>query len=159
MQALPMTARNWPRRAATVLYWYLAVSFFIGFATKFWPGPTFFGPAYSEKFADWGWPPWMRFVVGALELAFGLMMLVPRRRVRFIGAAALVFVLNGAVTTHLLDAAPWYEEVSAPVHLTIMIGVALANWPADWRDLRHPLGERSARVAPSSSVGRASTVQ
>ncbi|MEU4542105.1 DoxX family protein [Nonomuraea dietziae] len=154
-----MTARVWPRRLSTILYWYLAVSFFIGFATKFWPGPTFFGPAYSEKFVDWGWPPWMRFVVGTLELVFGLMMIVPRRRVRFIGAAGLVFVLIGAVTTHLIDVAPLYEEVSAPLHLTIMIGVALANWPSDWRDLLHPLDDRSARAAPSPSVGRATTVR
>ncbi|MFI6925870.1 hypothetical protein ACIBIZ_38440 [Nonomuraea spiralis] len=94
-----MTTRSRPRWLSTVLYWYLAASFFIGFVTKFWPGPTFFGPAYAEKFADWGWPPWMRFVVGI-----------------------------------------------------IMIGVALANWPPDWRDLLHPLDERSARVEPGPSV-------
>ncbi|MFK4089333.1 DoxX family protein [Kribbella sp. NPDC020789] len=134
-----------PRRLSWILYGYLAVSFTIGFATKFWPGPTFFGPAYSEKFVDWGWPSWMRFVVGALELVFGLAMLVPRRRVRFIGATGLVFVLIGAVTTHLLDTAPVYEELSAPIHLTIMIGVALANWPPDWRDLLHPFADGTAR--------------
>ncbi|MEV6426841.1 hypothetical protein [Nocardia sp. NPDC051463] len=43
-------------------YWFLGFEFFVGFATKFWPGPTLFGPAYSEKFAGWGFDPNMRYV-------------------------------------------------------------------------------------------------
>ncbi|TDC90223.1 DoxX family protein [Actinomadura sp. 7K507] len=128
----------WKRRLAVALIAYLFLSFTVGMVTKFWPGPTFFGPAYSVKFAEWGWPSWMRFVAGATEGICAVLLVVPRRRVRFLGAVALVFLLAGAVTTHLLDEAPLYEEVSAPLHLVIMMAVALANWPSDWRLLLRP---------------------
>ncbi|TDB74387.1 DoxX family protein [Actinomadura sp. KC216] len=123
----------WKRRLAVALIAYLFLAFMVGMVTKFWPGPTFFGPAYSVKFADWGWPSWMRFPVGAAEGICAVLLVVPRRRTRFLGAVALVLLMAGAVTTHLLDEAPLYEEVSAPVHLVIMTAVALANWPPDWR--------------------------
>lgn len=124
-----------PHWLSTAFYWFLGLEFFIGFVTKFWPGPTFFGPAYSLKFEEWGYPGWFRFVVGGLELLCAVLLVIPRRRFRFIGATVLTFVLTGAVTTHLIDDAPLYEEVSAPLHLIIVALVALANWPADWRDL------------------------
>ncbi|MEV2268818.1 hypothetical protein [Nonomuraea africana] len=74
-------------------------------------------------------------------------MRAPRR---FMGAAGLVLVLTGAVTTHLIDDAPLYEEVSAPVHLVIMAALSLANWPADWRDL---LRVRADAVPPPHRAG------
>ncbi|NKY35320.1 DoxX family protein [Nocardia speluncae] len=126
------TVPNWLR---TGFYWLLAAEFFMGFATKFWPGETFFGPAYSEKFADWGFDPNMRYVVGAIELVCAILLVLPRREARFLGAAGLVLVLTGAVTTHVIDDGPVYQEVSAPLHLAIMLCVAAVNWPADVRDL------------------------
>ncbi|MFQ6329218.1 DoxX family protein [Nocardia sp. CWNU-33] len=130
---MPQRSRSAPLGQA--VYWFLAFEFVIGFATKFWPGPTFFGPAYSEKFAEWGFDPKMRFVVGGLELIAAVLLVVPRKETRFLGAAMLVLVLTGAVTTHLIDDGAIYEEVSAPLHLVIMLVVALVNWPADWRDV------------------------
>jgi|GEM_PF-2166414 len=124
-----------PSRLRTAFYWFLAAEFVVGFVTKFWPGPTFFGPAYSVKFVEWGFPAWTRLVVGAIELACAILLVIPSKRSRFVGAAGLVFLLIAAVTTHLIDDAPLYEEISAPVHLVILGMVALANWPADWRDL------------------------
>ena len=142
-----MSARV-PPWLRTAFYWFLAAEFFVGFATKFWPGPTFFGPAYSVKFVDWGFPSWVRFVAGSIELICAILLVVPRRRFRFIGAAALVFLLTAAVTAHLIDDAPLYEEVSAPLHLVITFMVALANWPADWKDLiRPPRDARAARMS------------
>jgi uncharacterized membrane protein YphA (DoxX/SURF4 family) len=133
-----MSRRVWPRRLLTGLYWYLAASFLVGAATKFWPGPTFFGPAYSEKFADWGYPPWFRFVVGGLELVCAVMVVVPRARFRFLAAVSLVLLLTGAVTTHIVNHDPLSESVLAPVHLLIAAFVALVNWPAGWRLLLVP---------------------
>ncbi|MFD0360971.1 DoxX family protein [Nocardia sp. GCM10030253] len=128
-----MSRRSTSAWLHTAIYWFLGFEFFVGFATKFWPGPTFFGPAYSEKFAEWGLDPNMRFVVGALELIAAVLLVIPRRQTRFVGAAMLVLVLTGAVTTHIIDDGAIYEEVSAPLHLAIMFVVALVNWPADWR--------------------------
>ncbi|WP_212761873.1 DoxX family protein [Nocardia uniformis] len=130
-----ITRRAVPPWVRTGFYWFLAFEFFVGFATKFWAGETFFGPAYSEKFADWGFDPNMRYLVGAIELVCAILLVIPRRQSRFLGAAGLVLLLTGAVTTHVIDDAPIYEEVSAPLHLVIMLCVVAANWPADVREL------------------------
>jgi hypothetical protein len=133
-----MSARVWPQRLLTGFYWFLAAEFLVGAITKYWPGPTFFGPAYSIKFAEWGYPSDFRFVVATLELICAVMLVVPRRRFRFIGATTLVLVLTGAVTTHIVNHDPFHESFAAPTHLMIMALIALANWPADWRELLRP---------------------
>ncbi|WP_412538394.1 DoxX family protein [Longispora sp. K20-0274] len=129
---MSIPARAWLPVAG---YWFLACEFGLGALTKYWPGPTVFGPAYAEKFVGWGYPAWFRFVVGGLEFAAAVALVIPRRRSRFAAAAGLVLVLVGAVTTHIINHDKVYESVMAPVHLVIMMGIALANWPADWRDL------------------------
>ena len=130
-----MTTHAWPRQLMTSLYVLLALEFTVGAITKFLPGETLFGPPYSEKFVEWGYPSWMRFVVGALELVSAILLVIPRRRTRFLGATTLVFVLTGAVTTHIVNHDGWGESIAAPTHLVIAGVLALANWPADWRDL------------------------
>jgi hypothetical protein len=119
----------------TGLYWFLAFEFALGAITKCWPGGTFVGPPYSTKFVDWGYPSWMRFVVGALEGLSAILLVIPSRRTRFLGATTLVFVLTGAVTTHIINHHGLTESWAAPTHLVITGALALANWPADWRDL------------------------
>ncbi|MFF1615443.1 DoxX family protein [Amycolatopsis sp. NPDC058278] len=130
-----MPTRVWPQRLRTAFYWFLAAEFALGAVTKFWPGPTFTGPAYSVKFADWGYPSWFRFVVGAIELVCAVLLVVPGRRPRFLAAATLVLLLTAAVTTHIVNHDELYQSVAAPTHLVIMAAIGLANWPADWRDL------------------------
>ncbi|MFA1537853.1 DoxX family protein [Actinomadura monticuli] len=123
------------KRLMTVLYWFLALEFALGAVTKYWPGDTIFGPAYSVKFVDWGYPSWMRLVVGALEGIAAVLLVIPDKRTRFLAATTLVLVLTGAVTTHIVNHDPAAESWAAPTHLVIMGVLALANWPADWRDL------------------------
>jgi uncharacterized membrane protein YphA (DoxX/SURF4 family) len=127
-----MPARVWPRRLLTGFYWFLAAEFAMGAVTKFWPGPTFFGPAYSVKFTGWGYPSWFRFVVGGLELGSAVLLLLPGKR--FLAAVTLILVLTGAVTTHIVNHDELYQSVAAPTHLVIMMVIALVTWPADWRD-------------------------
>ena len=133
-----MSSRVWPHRLRTGAYWFVAAEFLVGAVTKFWPGPTFFGPPYSVKFAEWGFPPEFRFLVGALELLSAVMLVVPRRRFRFIASTILVLVLTGAVTTHIVNHDVLSESISAPIHLIIAAIMALANWPANWRELLRP---------------------
>jgi uncharacterized membrane protein YphA (DoxX/SURF4 family) len=136
-----MTTQVWPRRLMTGLYAFLALEFTLGAITKYLPGETFFGPPYAVKFVEWGYPSWMRFVVGGLELLGAVLLVIPSRRTRFLGATTLVFVLTGAVTTHIVNHDPWGESFAAPTHLVVTGILALANWPADWRDvLRVPTG-------------------
>ncbi|MGW7484573.1 DoxX family protein [Nonomuraea muscovyensis] len=129
----------------TGLYWFWALQFALGAITKYWPGETFFGPPYSMQFIEWGYPSWMRFVIGGLEGFAAILLVIPSRRARFLGATTLAFVLTGAVTTHIINHDGLSESWAAPTHLLIAGALALANWPADWRDL--------LRVAAPPAVG------
>ncbi|MFT7869020.1 MULTISPECIES: DoxX family protein [Amycolatopsis] len=149
-QERPLPTRVWPNRLRAACYWFLAAEFAVGAVTKFWPGPTFAGPAYSVKFADWGYPVWFRFVVGALEGICAVLLVVPGKRPRFLAAVILVLVLTGAVTTHLVNHDELYQSVAAPTHLVIMAVVGLANWPTDWRDLLR----RSPRIPAAAGDAR-----
>ncbi|GAA0939266.1 hypothetical protein [Nonomuraea longicatena] len=64
-----------------------------------------------------------------------MLLVVPRRPFKFIGAAALILVLTAATTTHIVAGSELHERVAAPVNLVIMLVFALLNWPAGWRDL------------------------
>lgn len=111
----------------------MALEFAVGGAAKFVPGETFFGPPYSEKFVDWGYPAWFRFVVGAGEIVGAALLVTPRRR--FLGASVLVVILVGAVLTHIVNQDPLSESVSAPVHLALAGVVAWASRPATLRSV------------------------
>ena len=120
-------------RAAVVLAWVLAASFVVGFLTKFWPGETFFGPPYSVKFVEWGYPSWFRFVVGIGELAGAVMLLIPR--LRFLGCLLLAVILEGAIVTHVVNDNPLRESVAAPITLALLAMVAVASSPIVVRQL------------------------
>jgi uncharacterized membrane protein YphA (DoxX/SURF4 family) len=118
---------RWRRRLLGGLCWLLAAAFLVGAVTKFLPGETFAGPPYSEKFADWGYPSWFRFVVGAGELVGAVCLVIPRRR--FLGAAVLGVILVGAVVTHIVNQDPVGESAAAPVNLALVALVAWASRP------------------------------
>ncbi|MFE3754536.1 DoxX family protein [Nocardia tengchongensis] len=131
-------AHTWPGWVATAFLWFLALEFMMGAITKFWPGPTFFGPAYSIKFPDWGWPAWSRFVVGGIEGVCALLLVIPFHEARFLAAALLILVLTGAVVTQIINHHGPKESTAAPVHLAIMVIIALATWPPHWTDVVQP---------------------
>jgi hypothetical protein len=145
MSQQPSSTRS--HRLVTAAYWFVAAEFLVGAVTKYWPGAGPFGSDYAVRFADWGYPSWFRFVVGTLELLCAVCLVSSSRRFRFLGAAALVLLLDGAVTTHVVNHDPLSESLAAPIHLVIAIVIALANWPADWRHLLRP-----ARPAPEAST-------
>jgi uncharacterized membrane protein YphA (DoxX/SURF4 family) len=123
---------TWPRRALTGLCWLLAISFVAGGLAKFVPGATFAGEPYSEKFAEWGYPPWFRFVVGAGEVVGAVLLVVPRRRL--LGAALLGVILVGAVLTHIVNGDPLSQAVMAPICLALVAIVAYAHGrPRRWQ--------------------------
>jgi len=57
---------------------------------------------HVQGFAHWGWPDWMRLVVGAVEVTSAVLLLIPRTA--FFGAGTLVVVMAGATYTHLFHA-------------------------------------------------------
>lgn len=117
----------WKRRLLTGLCIFLAVEFLFGGAFKFVSGETFFGPPYEEKFVNWGYPAWFRFVVGIGEMISAVLLLFPRTR--FIGAMGLVIILIGAVMTHIVNQHPFSHSISAPIHLVLTGIVAWATRP------------------------------
>ncbi len=125
--------QTWKHRLPAAACALLALSFAFGGLAKFLPGDSFFGPPYSEKFVDWGYPSWFRIVVGSGELVAAALLLVPRRR--FLGAATLVVILTGAVLTHIANLDPLAESVAAPICLAFASAVAWATRPADLRRL------------------------
>lgn len=136
---------TWRRRTFSVLLGWLVFSFTLGALTKFYWGDTWFGPAYSTKFVEWGYPAWFRFFVGAGELIAALMLLSPP--LRFLGAGILVVITAGAVVTHLANQDPLSHSISAPVHLLLALIAAWVARPQGWMglliDSSHPERPRS----------------
>jgi uncharacterized membrane protein YphA (DoxX/SURF4 family) len=124
--------RTWQRRFVTVLCWFIAVQLFLFGPLKFSPVGFFGYPSYPEKFIAWGYPPWFSFVVGAGEIFASVMLILPRRR--FLGAAVMLFILTGALATHIINRDSLADSIAAPIILMLSTIIALANWPADWRE-------------------------
>jgi uncharacterized membrane protein YphA (DoxX/SURF4 family) len=121
-----------PRRWLSVLSWFVAVELFLFAPLKFLPFGLGGYPSYPVKFEHWGYPPWFAYVIGAWEVLAAVMLVQPRRR--FLGAASLLFILTGAVATHIINHDSIQDSVAAPVHLVFAAVIALACWPTDWRE-------------------------
>jgi uncharacterized membrane protein YphA (DoxX/SURF4 family) len=123
----------------------VAVAYLVLAPLKFSPVGILGWPSYYVKFAQWGYPAWVSPVVGGVEIVAAVLLLLPRRR--FLGAGMLVLLMTGAVTTHIVDHDMLADNFSSPVMLVLVSIVALANWPADWREPL-ALGRRSDAQAP-----------
>ena len=55
----------------------------------------------AEMFGDWGYPAWFAILIGALELAGGIGLLVPKL-LRF-AVYGLTIIMFGAMYTHLAN--------------------------------------------------------
>lgn len=105
---------------ATVLVWLarvvLALMFLGAGASK-----LFGEPAMVTMFADIGVGQWLRYAVGALEVAGAVGVLVPR--LSALAAAGLALLMVGATATNLtvLGAPPWSP-------LALLVLAALVAW-------------------------------
>lgn len=68
---------------------------------------------------NWGYPTWMMYAVGAVEVVGAVLLLF--RRTAFYAAVALLAIMPGAVVTHIL-AAEW-----AIIALPVVTGAILAT--------------------------------
>jgi uncharacterized membrane protein YphA (DoxX/SURF4 family) len=124
--------RTWQELFVTGLCWFVAVQLLMFGPLKFSPVGFFGYPSYPEKFVAWGYPPWFSFVIGAFEIFAGMMLILPRRR--FLGAAVMLFILPGAIATHIINRDSLTDSIAAPIILVLATIVALATWPAHWRE-------------------------
>jgi uncharacterized membrane protein YphA (DoxX/SURF4 family) len=106
-------------RPATIALWTLQVllglMFIVGSGA-----PKLFGEAYAVQiFEDLGTGQWLRVVVGLLEVAGGIGLLVPR--LAGLAASCLIALMVGATVAQLffLSEGFWYT----PVILGVLLGV------------------------------------
>jgi putative oxidoreductase len=116
------------RMAGTVALWIvniLAAAAFVAIGLA-----KFFSPEWAIKFERWGYPDGFYMVIGALELAGGVLLVVPR--VSSYAAALLGAILIGAAATHALhhEAA----RVAPPLMwLAVMALIGVARRRRAWR--------------------------
>ncbi len=131
IQPVPAMARS---RALTVTLWVLQALLAFQFAGG---GLMKLGgaPVMVEMFATIGAGQWLRFLVGALELAGAIGLLVPR--LAGLAALGLCALMLGAITTNLL-----ILKVDTWFPLGLLAISALVAW-ARWAEVRQALSLRS----------------
>ncbi|GAA3571225.1 hypothetical protein GCM10022197_29630 [Microlunatus spumicola] len=99
-------------------------------------------PAMVWMFGEIGSGQWLRYVVGGLEVAGAVGVLVPR--LSALAATGLALLMVGATVTNLtvLDTPPWST-------LALLVVAALVAW-AGWRRLLSPAPARE-RALPSDT--------
>ena len=77
---------------------------------------------HADAFARWGYPMWFLYVIGMVEVAGALLILVPAAR--FYGAVVLGMTMLGAAYTHLRA-----DELQAvPIPLVLMALAGVVAW-------------------------------
>jgi hypothetical protein len=139
----PNVASKERRSWRDYLSWFVAAEFVLVAPLKFYPYNVGSFPSYFDRFEQWGYPQWFSPLIGAVEVVAGFLLI--RRRTRFLGAVVVMFVMTGAVTTHIINHHALREGVSALVHFVLAVVIALTHWPQDQRSI---LG-----VSPRNAAG------
>ena len=85
-----------------------------------------------KEFAKWGYPGWFRLVVGTVEVASAVLLLIPR--VAFFGASALAVIMIGAIHTHVFRGTNEAGMAVVPLLLLVFLAiVGYARRPASLR--------------------------
>ena len=100
-------------------------------------------PVWPGRFARWGYPDGFHLVVGVLEVAGAVCLLVPR--ISAYGAALLMVVMTGAALTHLAHGE--MRQLGAP--LVFLVLLALVAWLRR-RSALPQSGGRSAVAEPQA---------
>ena len=90
---------------------------------------------WAEPFAQWGYPVWLRLVVGAIETAGGLLILVPWTATY--AGVAVAMVMGGAFYTR------WGAGFPEDLMWIAAYAVALLWIAFEWRSFRWPHFGRS----------------
>jgi len=87
-------------RMATIALWGVTI---VAGASMTLAGVTKFASAsmWVDLFVGWGYPPWLSFVIGALEIAGALAVFVPRFATY--GATLVAVIMCGAAATVLMN--------------------------------------------------------
>lgn len=123
---------DWSKRVRMVAAWLAALylaRMYVGMGwVKFDPDGF-----WTEAFVRWGYPEWLRLLVGAIEVAGGVLILVPW--VATWGAAGLVTVMIGAGATRLRDG-NMVDVGFIALYSVALLWIAYEFW--SWRFPRWP---------------------
>jgi uncharacterized membrane protein YphA (DoxX/SURF4 family) len=127
----------WWRRARWLGAWLLGLYFARMYLEMGW---VKFDPAgfWSAAFARWGYPPWFRILIGGLEVAGGVCLVVPW--LASYGAVVLVVVMLGAWGTRAHDGR-WVDVSWISAYLVGLIWIGY-----EWRGWR--IGARKSSRTP-----------
>jgi uncharacterized membrane protein YphA (DoxX/SURF4 family) len=96
-------SRPWKRHLALAAVWLASALLALMFVRAGWMKFPETG-LWARAFAGWGFPAWFRVLVGAVEVAGGLLLLVPRTAVY--AALALGLIMLGGMGTHVVHGQP-----------------------------------------------------
>lgn len=122
-----MTLSRLTRLSRLGLSWLLAVWFTHLYLTMGWP--KFRSDSFwTALFEHWGYPPSLRILVGVVEVAAGVLLLLPTTTTY--AALALIGVMLGAAGSLARDAR-WNDVLTVGYYL---VGLAWIAW--EWRAMR-----------------------
>lgn len=81
---------------------------------------------WSRAFRFWGYPDWFRILIGVVEVAAAVILLVPR--FAWIGAMMIIVVMLGGMATHVVTGQP-KQVTSEVVPLVLSTIIAIARRP------------------------------
>ncbi|MBZ7924227.1 DoxX family protein [Ensifer adhaerens] len=100
--------------------WSMAALFAISASLNL-TGPNF----VKEEFENWNYPFWLRYAVGACEIAAAIAFLVPGWS--GYGALVALTILTGVLFS-LFKTSEWLRMMLPALMFAISIGVLLQNW-------------------------------
>jgi len=124
MSAPIQQQRTGKKRSLFVLTWVASILAALGIGLA---GITKFAAAtrWEDLFAVWGFPQWFLPVVGALEIAGAIALLIPR--LSLYGALVLGSVMIGAIGTLLIYPTPHFPVMLPMSYIILLIGISIAR--------------------------------
>jgi uncharacterized membrane protein YphA (DoxX/SURF4 family) len=122
-------SRPWKRYLTLAAVWLMSAFLALIFVRAGWVKFSDTS-GWARAFAGWGYPAWFRVLVGAVEVAGGLLLLVPRTAVP--AALALAAVMLGGMGTHVVHGQPAaiYHEALPLALLVLVAWLRRASRPA-----------------------------
>lgn len=110
--------------------WFLQIVFALLFVVLVGSGKFFGAEMWARRFSGWGYPDGFSYVIGGLEVLFGLALLAPKAA--GYGAAGLVVIMTGAVGTHVLHGEPFWGPLVFGMLLAIVAYVRRPDFTQRW---------------------------
>ncbi len=123
-----MTEGNTQGKLGKILLWVVTIAFsatmFVAGATKFVSPET-----WLAMFEDWGYPPQLSYLIGALEMAGAGTTLVPRFATYGAALVAVMMVVAaGTLITHPGEMGPTVPIVNVVAFSAIAVARARDRW-------------------------------